>query len=630
MDQELNSPQNEHEFRNIQDELYKKAKECTEQNKKPTFKGLLEIIESDVVIITAIHKLKANKGSKTPGSDGENLRKAFLEKDMNETLQKVKGLLREYKPGMVRRKWIPKPGKKEKRPLGIPNIEDRVIQECVRSVIEPILEAQFFKHSYGFRPMREASMAMERISDVTQKTNFHWVVEGDISKFFDNVNHNILIKKLYSMGIKDRRVLMIIKEMLKAGIMDDIKVNDVGTPQGGIISPLLANVYLNSFDHWLSNQWESKKTKHEYSPGSARYSALKKTKLIPCFLIRYADDWVVITDTKEHAEKLRWRIRKYLDEKLKLELSLEKTKITNIRKRYITFLGFDYKKIKGKGKFGWISTSRPNRERFRNKISEIKKDIYMIRKRETLEKKVADILLVNAKIRGIINYYEIATRIGVEANKYSRILSYAGWNSLAPIGAKWIPANQVNNLKSVHDSYLTSIPAIVYGENKIKLGLTNLSFVKWKKPELKRNKETPYTEEGRKIYAIRTGKVPAKYRADELNNNEYIKRNANGSLIGAKKKYNFEYMMNRCYAFNRDKGKCKVCGEYLRPSDTNTHHINPNLPLDLVNRVNNLASMHQACHEMIHQNKDLENLDTKIKRNVLKYRNKLNQVTQCN
>ena len=92
MDQELNSPQNEHEFRNIQDELYKKAKECTEQNKKPTFKGLLEIIESDVVIITAIHKLKANKGSKTPGSDGENLRKAFLEKDMNETLQKVKGL----------------------------------------------------------------------------------------------------------------------------------------------------------------------------------------------------------------------------------------------------------------------------------------------------------------------------------------------------------------------------------------------------------------------------------------------------------------------------------------------------------------------------------------------------------
>lgn len=624
MVQTLNYPSNEQEFRNIQDDFYKRTKECIEQGSKPSFKGLLEIIQSDTVIVSAIHKLKANKGSKTPGSDGENLRSAFLELDMNETLSKVKNLFSEYKPGMVRRKWIPKPGKNEKRPLGIPNIEDRIIQECVRSVIEPILEAQFFKHSYGFRPMREASMAMERISDITQKTNFHWIIEGDISKFFDNVNHTILIKKLYSMGIKDRRVLMIIKEMLRAGILDEIRVNELGTPQGGIISPLLANVYLNSFDYWLSNQWETKKTRHEYSKVSSRYTGLKKTNLIPCFLIRYADDWVVVTNSKLNAEKLKWKIQKYLDERLKLKLSVEKTKITNIRKRYITFLGFDYKKVKGKGRFGWISTSRPNKERLHSKMIEIKKDIYEIRKRDTLEKKVADILLVNSKIRGVLNYYDIATRVNVEVRKYSRRLGFGAWNSLAPIGAKWIPAKEVDNLKSIHDNYSTAIPTIEYGENKIKIGLTNVSFVKWRNPELKRNNETPYSEEGRKIYSIRTGKVPAKYRADELNNYEYAKRNANGSLKGSKEKYNFEYMMNRCYAFSRDKGKCRVCGGYLRPSSTNTHHINPKLPLELVNKVNNLASIHQKCHDLIHQNKNLDNLDSKTKRNVEKLRKKLN------
>ncbi|MFZ3590303.1 group II intron reverse transcriptase/maturase [Bacillus sp. DJP31] len=620
----LNYPNSEREFRNIQDELYKRTKKCIEEGNKPTFKGLLEIIQSETVIISAIHKLKANKGSNTPGSDGESLRSAFLEFEMDTTLSKVKDQFSNYKPGEVRRKWIPKPGRKEKRPLGIPNIEDRIIQECVRSVIEPILEAQFFKHSYGFRPMREASMAMERISDVTQKTNFHWIIEGDISKFFDNVNHTILIKKLYSMGIKDRRVLMIIKQMLKAGIMNEIKENRLGTPQGGIISPLLANVYLNSFDHWLSNQWETKKTRHQYSRIDVKYSSLKKTNLIPCFLVRYADDWVVATNSKECAEKLRWKIQKYLDEKLKLKLSMEKTKITNIRKRYITFLGFDYKKVKGRGKHGWISTSRPNLERLHVKMMEIKRGIYEIRKRDTLEKKVGDIILINSKIRGVLNYYDIATRVSVETKKYSRRLGFGAWNSLAPSGAKWIAANEVDNLKSVHDNYTTAIPTIEYGENKTKIGLTNVSFTKWRKPELKRVKETPYSEEGRRIYSVRTGKKSAKHRADELNNTEYARRNAIGSLKGSKLKYNFEYMMSRCYAFNRDKGKCRVCGDYLPPHQTNTHHINPKLPLELINRVNNLASMHIKCHELIHRNQNLDKLGSKTKHNVQKFRDKLN------
>ncbi len=218
---------------------------------KPRIKHLLEPIKSPTNIMTAIHKIKGNKGSRTPGSDGEIMQKHILEVGYEAVIQRVQSHLDDYKPKPVRRKMIDKPGKSEKRPLGIPTIIDRVVQQCVKQIIEPILEAQFFNHSYGFRPMREAKHAIARITHMTQSTGYKWVIEGDISKFFDEVNHSILIKKLWNMGIRDQRVLMIIKKMLKAGIMNEIHKNELGTPQGGIISPLLANVYLHKLDKWI-------------------------------------------------------------------------------------------------------------------------------------------------------------------------------------------------------------------------------------------------------------------------------------------------------------------------------------------------------------------------------------------
>jgi len=289
--QKLDYPKSEEELRRLQDELYRLTKEAKANDNLPSFKGLLEIISSETVILTAIHKIKANKGSQTPGSDGKTMRKDILEKEYPKVISHIKEILKDYKPEPVRRTYIPKPGKSEKRPLGIPAITDRIIQECIRIVIEPILEAQFFEHSYGFRPMRDAQMALERINSLVFSTGYHWIVEGDISKYFDNVNHTKLIKKLWHMGIRDRRVLMIIKAMLKAGVMDEIKVSPMGTPQGGIISPLLANVYLDTFDQWITREWEGKKTKHKYCTRPKMYYMLKKTtNHKPAHLIRYADD----------------------------------------------------------------------------------------------------------------------------------------------------------------------------------------------------------------------------------------------------------------------------------------------------------------------------------------------------
>jgi retron-type reverse transcriptase len=222
--------------------MYSATLEARQNGEFPHFKSLLEIISSEVVILTAVHNIKVNKGSETPGSDGETA-------------------------------------------------IDKVVQECVRIVIEPILEAQFFAHSYGFRPMRDAHMALERDVDVTFKTGYHWVIEGDISKFFDNVNHTRLIKKLWHMGIRDRRVLMIIKAMLKAGIMDEMKENPLGTSQGGVISPLLANAYLDTLDQWVTREWENKKTRTKYSQHGHMLERLRnRSNLKPAYLVRYADD----------------------------------------------------------------------------------------------------------------------------------------------------------------------------------------------------------------------------------------------------------------------------------------------------------------------------------------------------
>ncbi|TEB04274.1 Group II intron-encoded protein LtrA [Pelotomaculum schinkii] len=172
--QQLNyrEPQTETELQVLLDRMYSVTIEAKQNGESPRFKGLLEIISSEVVILTAVHNIKANRGSETPGSDGETMR-SILEQDYQDVIARVKDTLMDYHPAPVRRVYIPKPGKTEKRPLGITAAIDKVIQECVRIVIEPILEAQFFAHSYGFRPMRDAHMALARVVEVVHQTGYH-------------------------------------------------------------------------------------------------------------------------------------------------------------------------------------------------------------------------------------------------------------------------------------------------------------------------------------------------------------------------------------------------------------------------------------------------------------------------
>ena len=618
MAQQFDYPKTETELRKLQDKLYQHSKKVYDEGGRPALKGLLEIMSAEATIITAIHNIKSNHGSETPGVDSKTMRD-YLQHSHSWVIRDIQSAFKHFEPQKIRRVYIDKPGKAEKRPLGIPTIRDRIVQECMRIVLEPIFEAQFFAHSYGFRPMRDAPMALERAKLLVHHTGYHWIVEGDISKCFDRIDHAILLKRLYHMGIRDRRVLQIIKAMLKTGVMDECEVNEEGTPQGGLISPLLANVYLDIMDEWITKQWEIKKTEYPFSKPYRKYKGLRRTALIPGFLVRYADDFIIITDTRAHAEDWKKRLQIFLHSKMKLTLSPEKTLTTDIRKKYIKFLGYEYKVVPGKARKGYIPRTIPERDRLRRKTDKIAHDIKKIPHYYSREQMVDAINRINSQIRGIIQYYQCCTWVNISMKKYSRRLQFVARRRLTQYKGKWIPAIQTQNLPRVHQQYKQKIPSMKYRD--IYIGFTVLSFCKWEKTIPKKEEETPYTEAGRQLFFERTKKKRIHARLDEM----YSEKSARATRYGQWGKLNnFEFIMNRAYALNRDKLKCRVCGGWLISSMPWAHRVNPNLPLNKVNRVNNLISLHKKCLDAVNNpNYGISEFDAKAQKKIIGYREKL-------
>ncbi|MED4285639.1 group II intron reverse transcriptase/maturase [Priestia megaterium] len=626
-------PRTERELNEYLAMLYTKTKEETNNPNVPWelkgYKSLLEVMKSKPVIIRAIEKLRRNPGSMTPGIDKKTIRE-FLELNYDELLSFIEQQFNNYNPKQVRRKWIPKPGKKEKRPLGIPAIGDRIIQQCVCIVIEPILEAQFYKHSYGFRPQRNTKQAFARVIDAVSLTGHFWLVEGDIKGFFDNVNHNILLKKLYAMGIRDKRVLMILKSMLKAGILNEIARNELGTPQGGIISPLLANVYLHSFDQWISREYEEKNFKREFSTRQQFNKERRKLKR-PAYLVRYADDWILITNSKESAERWKYKITNFLKNRLKLELSQEKTLITNITRKTATFVGYDMKfrkvrkKQAGRGprKHGYIPMTKPNKDRMKAKVENLGKEIRNLGFQRNSIKRLEQINKINSTIVGLHNYYDICTHINLVMAKHSEGIRIKAYNTIKKMsGPKrkrsnlTLPANEVDNLVAKHENYTSSLPYLTIGGKNI--GITRLNLVKtrWRykdkdgkgiNPVLifgKDQKEDPYTPSGRKRYYHNAEKQPLSIREDALLESDLSWLNHQGT----DSKYNVEYIIKRARAFNRDKGQCKCCHRKVGGYglQLHMHHKNPSLKLAEVNNINNLVTLCEDCHRILHSNHQYE------------------------
>lgn len=369
----------EKELKQFQDLLYEKSGQGV------SFTGLLEAMVSEVTIVTAVHNIKSNKGSKTAGVDRMKMDK-YLQMPKEELFQLIQSNISNYKPKPAKRKYIEKANGK-KRPLGIPTVLDRIIQECMRLILEPICEARFYPHSYGFRPYRAQKHAIRDIvnvinASVKSKDQPVWAVEGDIKGCFDNINHRLLLKKLWRIGIHDKRVLKIISQMLKAGYIDQdlYHATEMGTPQGGILSPLLSNVYLNDFDWYVGRCYMEPHRQCKHKCNDTR--RLKWSGITPKYNFRYADDWVILTSTEQEAFRMKHELTKYFKHRMKLELSQEKTYVTDLRKNGIHFLGYIVKaerKRKTPDPATWsdnlVGKPFPDMERLTKKIHTLQKEV---------------------------------------------------------------------------------------------------------------------------------------------------------------------------------------------------------------------------------------------------------------
>ena len=387
------------------DDLYAQSKNSN------NFYKLLEIIGSEQNIRLAYRNLKTNSGSKTAGTDGMTI--DDIKSLSDETvIQEVRNSLDDYRPKPVRRVLIPKPGSEKKRPLGIPCIWDRLIQQCILQVLEPICEPKFHNQSYGFRANRSAHHAVSRVVSMVNVGRHYYCVDVDIKSFFDEVNHGKLLKQIWTLGIRDKRLICIISKILKSEIEGE-GIPTKGTPQGGIISPLLSLIVLNELDWWVSNQWETyvsngvKEGRCRGGKGWLSY-ARKYTNLKDGYVVRYADDFKIMCRTYEEAKRWYYATKDFLKIRLKLDISPEKSKVVNLRKNSSDFLGFKVKVVpKGKTRYGYIAKTDMSEKAIQKAKSNLKAKITSIRNRTT----VSEINKYNLTILGIQNYYCIATNI---------------------------------------------------------------------------------------------------------------------------------------------------------------------------------------------------------------------------
>lgn len=467
-------------MRNPENVLISLTKHSNQKDYK--YERLYRLLYNEEMYLTAYQNIYSNNGSMTKGTDNKTVDGMSIKR-----IQNIISSLKDesYQPKPTRRTYIPKKNGKL-RPLGIPSFDDKLLQEVIKMILEAIYEGYFEHTSHGFRPNRGCHTALNKIQKTF--TGVKWFIEGDIKGFFDNINHNILVDILRER-IDDERFIRLIRKFLNAGYFENWTYHDTysGTPQGGIISPILANIYLDKFDKYVSeyaknfNKGKRRKRTTEYRKNeialrNARIALdksetetdkqnaillirkLEKERVnIPCndpmdndyarlFYVRYADDWLCgVIGSKDDCKKIKEDFKNFLYDELQLNLSEEKTLITNAKKR-ANFLSYQIRvrqsNLTKRDKIGRLVRNYTGRIVLEISNDTIKKNllntgalklvhhngkeiwkpkaIYRLKDCDDLE--ILD--YYNSKIRGLYNYYCIANNSSI-INNYKYIMEYS-------------------------------------------------------------------------------------------------------------------------------------------------------------------------------------------------------------
>lgn len=463
-------------------EILTKLQENSKKNHDEVFTRLYRYLLRPDIYYVAYQHLYSNKGAGTKGVTDDTA-DGFSEIYIENIIEALKNEM--YQPKPVRRTYIKKSNGKM-RPLGLPVFTDKLIQEAIRMILEAIYEPIFSDYSHGFRPARSCHTALAQIKK--EFTGARWFIEGDIKGCFDNINHAVLVE-IINQKIKDARFLKLIRSFLKAGYMEDWKYHKTysGCPQGGIISPILANIYLNELDHHVmkikkefdvatkarytpeytklvglrqrlhnkiknSNGIEREKLIEEYKSATAQMLKLpakqcddKKIKYV-----RYADDFLIaVNGNRQDCEKIKQELTEFISTTLKMELSQEKTLITHSNTP-ARFLGYDVRvrrdqQIKPKGKFktrsmnNKVELSIPFKDKiekflFSNGIVKQRSDngkLEPIHRPQLLNRTDLEIVTIyNAELRGICNYYGLASNFN-KLIYFNYLMEYSCLKTLA-------------------------------------------------------------------------------------------------------------------------------------------------------------------------------------------------------
>lgn len=560
-----------------------KARFLAFQNGEIDMRNLHTMVYEPNNVALALRQLSHSGGRDSMGPDGTNIH-TLENYSVMELSEIVKERLLNKKMEYVRRTYIPKSNGK-KRPLGICSIWDKLVEKCMQLVLEPYCEAKFVPSSFGFREQVSAHNALAKVKNHAQTMPF--VLAIDMQDYFGTIDPDIAYRELWHIGIKDKVILNYIFRFIKKGYFEDsCKMEDPkGAPQGSILGPLISNIYLHRFDVWLRDQgdcWHDK-SNTRFHHWSAKRTYLRQTNLKVGIHVRYADDVLIMCRTHDEAERFRYSVTKYLTRNMRLTINQEKTKIYDLTKERMKFLGYDFyafkqntKNPKKKGKF-MVANILPQK-RADEITAECRRLLHNIQQKANIQT-MHD---WNAYVIGIHNYYKGMTH-------FYKSFDLIGWRIRKLFYHTMEAKAKFITEQSHKDSFLSGRYKS-WGKNGYycfaNLPIIQIGWANWDSSLISGNK----------------GKVSRKnpYDYQERNHKPGVSMEDINYLVNSSKYLkNSKYAMFRISKYSSTHGKSFLSGERVSVQEYHCHHILP-VSKGGTSDFDNLCVLSETEHRILH------------------------------